>query len=271
MAVSRKNFMKEKTDSRLFKLYDTLLPYIVVLIFLLFWQLSIRAGWVSSKKLAPPLDVLMTFINKLSNTRPDGATLQVNILQSLKLSLSGLFLGVAIGTPLGLLMGWYKPIERIVKPIFELLRPIPAIAWIPLTILWIGVGDPAKIMIIFFSAFVPCVLNSQSGIKQSKQVLINLAKTFGASNFESFVRIGIPSAMPMVFAGVRIALGNAWATLVAAELLAANAGLGYMITLGRQFGKPDLIILGMVVIGVLGFLFTYTFEKVEKKLLGWRL
>lgn len=259
---------RNKSDNSVF--VNVLLPVITVLVFLLIWQTAIMRGWISHKKMATPLEVFQTFLLKLYQKAPDGATLQQNILQSLKISLAGLFLGIAVGTPLGLMMGWYKTVDRLVKPLFELIRPIPPIAWIPLTILWIGVGDFAKICIIFVSAFIPCVLNSQAGIRQTSPVLINMSKTFGADNFEIFWRIGIPSSIPMMFAGIRIALGNAWSTLVAAELLAANAGLGYMITMGRQFQRADIIVLGMITIGLLGFVITGIFEKLEQHVMKWR-
>lgn len=247
-----------------------MLPVITVLVVLFVWQLAIMQGWISNKKMAAPLEVFQALLMKLHSKDPDGATLGANILQSMKISLSGLGLGILIGTPLGLLMGWYKTIDRLVKPLFELFRPIPPIAWIPLTILWIGVGDFAKVCIIFISAFIPCVLNSQAGIRQTAPVLINMSKTFGAGRFEIFWRIGIPSAVPMIFAGIRIALGNAWSTLVAAELLAANAGLGYMINMGRQFQRVDIIVLGMITIGLLGFIITAIFERVERHVMKWR-
>lgn len=117
---------------------------------------------------------------------------------------------------------------------------------------------------------IPCVINAYTGIKQSSPVLINVAKTCGASNFTVFRKIGIPSAMTMTFAGIRVALGNAWATLVAAEMLAANAGLGYMILQGRQFARADIIILGIVVIGVIGVIFTSVLGLLEKKVLRWK-
>ena len=226
-------------------------------------------GIFPAKKMSSPITIFSSFIAKLSSTAPDGATLGQNTLQSAKISLAGLFLGIVVGTPLGLLMGWYKSVDRIVKPLFELVRPVPPIAWIPLTIIWVGVGDVAKIFIIFLSAFIPCVLNAHSGIRQTSPVLINMAKTFGASNFETFRKIGVPSAIPMMFAGIRIALGLAWSTLVAAELLAANAGLGYMITMGRQFQRADIIMLGMIVIGLLGFSVTGIFSLIERRFMKW--
>ena len=230
----------------------------------------VETGLVSPRYLAPPTRVIMTFFDKFTNPNPDGATLPVNILVRLQVALSGYLLAIVLGVPLGLLMGWYKGVEKFVRPVFELLRPIPPVAWIPLTILWLGIGLWAKAFIIFFSAFVPCVINAYTGIRMTNPVFINVAKTFGASNFRMFMRVGVPSSLPMVFAGVRIALSNAWSTLVAAEMLAANAGLGYMILMGRQFVRPDVIILGMLVIGVIGVILSYLLARVEDRLVGWR-
>jgi len=252
----RNVIINEKTEKYI-------LPLITIFAFLLIWQLVCSTGIIPDNKLQTPGTVFKAFVAKFNDTDPDGATLIENTVASLKITVSGLFLGILVGTPLGLLMGWYKPINNFVKPLFELIRPIPPIGWIPLSIVWIGVGNFAKIAIIFLAAFIPCVLNAYAGIQGTKQVLINVSKTFGASNFYIFRKIGIPSSLPMVFAGMRIAMGNAWGTLVAAELLAANKGLGYMIIMGRQFSRPDIIIVGMIVIGGLGYMFTWIFGKIE--------
>ncbi|MCL2001717.1 MAG: ABC transporter permease [Planctomycetes bacterium] len=247
-----------------------MLSVIGVLSFLFFWQMLVATGMVLPRYLAPPTRVIVTFFDKLTNPNPDGSTLPVNILVSLQVSLSGFIAAVVLGIPLGLLMGWYKGIDKFIRPVFELLRPIPPVAWIPLTIIWFGIGLSAKAFIIFFSAFVPCVINAYTGIRMANQVFIDVAKTFGASNLRTFMRVGVPSSLPMVFAGIRIALANSWTTLVAAEMLAANAGLGFMILMGRQFVRPDIIILGMLVIGVIGVILTFALSKVENRLVGWR-
>lgn len=241
-----------------------------VALFLLIWELASDLGWVNSRYLAAPSRIIQVFLTKLTDKNPDGAVLGVNVLSSLQVSLSGFFIAIVIGIPLGLLMGWYGGFESFVRPIFEIIRPIPPVSWIPLTIVWLGIGLPAKAFIVFFSAFVPCVINSYTGIKQTNPVLINFAKTCGASNFKIFWTVGIPSSMTMVFAGLRVALGNAWATLVAAEMLAASSGLGYMILMGRQFARPDLILLGIVVIGIIGVTLTAILGMVENFVLGWK-
>lgn len=241
-----------------------------VLSFFLIWQLLIEFGIVSGRYLSKPTEIVALFIYKMTNTNPDGSTIPVSTLASLEVAIVGLLLAIVTGVPIGLLMGWYKGFRKFVKPVFEILRPIPPISWIPLTILWLGIGIKAKAFIIFFAAFIPCVINSATGIEQTNKTLINVAKTCGASNVEIFFKVGIPSALPIMFAGIRVALGNAWATLVAAEMLAANSGLGYMILMGRNYARADIVILGMVLIGALGALFTGTLSFIERRVIKWR-
>ncbi len=248
----------------------TMLSFIGVLAFLLIWQTAVAVGWLPSKYVPMPSEVVKLFFVKWTDPNPDGGVLAVHIASSLQVALSGFFLAIFIGVPLGLTMGWFKGFDSFMRPIFEILRPIPPVSWIPITIIWLGLGLKAKAFIVFFSAFVPCVINAYTGIRQTSETLINVGKICGASNFTIFRKIGIPSAMTMTFAGIRVALGNAWATLVAAEMLAANLGLGYMIQQGRQFARPDIIILGIVVIGLLGVIFTWLLGRVEGKVLGWK-
>jgi len=252
------------------KYQNNMLSVIGILGFLIFWQVITITGLVGSRYLSPPIEIINLFIVKLTNPNPDGAVIGVNILSSLTVALSGFGFAVIIGVPLGLLMGWYKGFDSFMRPLFEIIRPIPPVAWIPLTIVWIGIGLPAKALIVFFAAFVPCLINSYAGIKQTSDVLKNVAKTFGASNFTIFWKIGIPSSMTLTFAGIKVAIGNAWATLVAAEMLAASSGLGYMILMGRQFGRVDLVILGIVVIGIIGIIITMIIVMIENKVVGWK-
>ena len=264
----RVNLVKSQKKKSEYQL--TMLSVIGILGFLILWQTAVLAGWLPSRYVPMPTEVVRLFAVKLVDPNPDGAVLSVHILASLQVALTGFFLALIIGIPLGLFMGWFRAFDQFMRPVFEILRPIPPVSWIPLTIIWMGIGLKAKAFIVFFSAFVPCVINSYTGIKQTSQVLINVAKTCGASNFTIFFKIGIPSSMTMTFAGIRVALGNAWATLVAAEMLAASAGLGYMILQGRQFARADIIILGIVVIGMIGVLFTSVLGAVEKRVLGWK-
>jgi len=256
-------YKKERNEST-YNLFAVLTVVISVII----WEMVVRLGFGGIVP-APSL-LFKTFVTKLTDTKPDGSTLMKNVIVSLQVACTGLFLAIFIGVPLGWLMGWYQPIDRFVRPIFEFVRPIPPIAWIPLTILWIGIGLKAKAMIIFLASFIPCLINAYTGIKETNKTMINVAKTFGASNFRVFLSVAIPSSMPLTFTGIRIALNSAWSTLVAAELLAANAGVGYMISMGRSFSRIDIIIVGMITIGIMGFIFSWFFKKIEDIVVKWR-
>ena len=235
------------------------------------WQAAAMLGLVDAKLLPAPTKILETLIFKLGNKAPDGNVLGMNIMASLRVALSGFLTAIVIGVPLGLLMGWWTYADRFIRPIFELVRPVPPIAWIPLVVVWMGVGLKAKALIIFFTAFVPCVINSYTGIKLTSRTLIDVSRTFGAPNHEIFWKVGVPSSLPMVFAGIRVALGNSWSTLVAAEMLAAKAGLGYMLQVGRNVARADVVVAGMVTISVLGALMALVLGIIEKRVLKWKL
>ena len=239
-------------------------------IFLILWQCAVDFRWLTTIFIESPLSVLQQLIEKTYSRRVDGGVLHEHILNSLSVVLSGFFLAVIIGVPLGLTMGWYRLFERFIRIIFEIIRPIPTIAWIPIVVLFLGIGLQAKALIIFFSAFIAIVINSYTGIRLTNPVFINVAKTCGAPGWRIFLRVGVPAAMPMVFAGMRIAIGTSWGAVVAAEMLAAGKGLGYMISLGRTYMEVGLIMGGIIVIGVMGFIFTAIFDWVESKVLKWR-
>ena len=247
-----------------------MLTVITIILFFAIWQFVVDNGIVDSRTLPSPLKIYEAFLMKMTKKAPDGNLLSVNIIASLQISLSGFFSAVIIGVPLGLVMGWYKVLDKILTPIFEIIRPIPPVAWIPIVVVWMGVGFRAKVLIIFFSAFVPCVINSYTGIQMTNKTFINVSKTYGASNFVNFIKVGIPSSLPMVMTGIKIALGNSWSTLVAAEMLASIRGLGYMIQMGRTIIRPDIIIVGMFTIGLTGAMLNGILGLFEKKVAPWR-
>jgi taurine transport system permease protein len=249
---------------------NTMLSVSGVLLFFVIWEVMALTGVVDRKKICDVLEIFQLFLVKFTDPNPDGAVLLVNVWSSLEIALCGFGLAIVIGIPLGWLMGWYRGFDSFVRPIFEIIRPIPPVSWIPLTIVWMGVGLQAKAFIVFFAAFVPCLINSYTGIRQTKEVLKNVGKTCGASYFTVFWKVGIPSSMTMTFAGIKVAIGNAWATLVAAEMLAASSGLGYMILMGRSYGRVDLVIMGIVVIGALGVLISALINLLENAVLGWK-
>lgn len=261
---------KEKQKRRKEKLRLLMLSVGTILVLLALWEAVVRLGMVNAKYLCAPTTVLKTFFVKLTDAKPDGAALGVHLWTSLKLVFCGYSLAVAVGVPLGLFLSYYYTLDKLITPIFEIMRPIPPIAWIPLSLIWLGIGTTAKAFIIFVAAFVPCVINSYTGIRLTNPVLVSVAKTCGASRWEIFTTVCIPSAMPMAFTGIRVALGNAWSTLVAAELIAATSGLGYMIQQGRSFGRSDIIIVGMFTIGITGAALHWLVGRLENKVIQWR-
>ena len=234
---------------------------------LLVWELCTDVLHLISPMMLPsPAKIFSTLVYKLKGgTNPDGATLFQNIWASLKIALGGYAVGVLIGVPLGIGMAWSRRFELFTKPLFDIIRPIPALAWIPLMILWLGIGYASKVGIIFFAAFISATVNSYAGIKRTSQVHLWVGKTFGASNRQLLFKVVIPTAMPMIFTGLRLALGSSWVALVAAELLAATRGLGYMIQMARMLGRPDVIIVGMLTIGFIGLALNYILEALQKR------
>ena len=241
-----------------------------VLGFFAAWQILVSIGLISTTYVATPIEALRAIFVKVTDLNPDNNTLLTNVAASFRVAFSGFFMAILVGAPLGLLMGWYKPVEKFFRPLFEIIRPIPPISWIPISILFFGIGVTSKAFIIFFSAFVPTLINSNTGILSTNQVHINVGKTCGASKAKMFFTIGIPSAMPMVFAGFKLSLGNAWSTLVAAEMLASSEGLGYMIIMSRTFSRLDLLIGGMLVIGIIGILLSMVMDIIERYVIRWR-
>ncbi len=243
------------------------LSIISILVFVFIWWFCCEYLKLTKASTLPgPVKVAQTFIKKLNSTAPDGATLFEHIGSSLKISMSGWALGVIIGTPLGICMAWYKKIDLFVRPVFDLIRPVPGLAWIPLMIILFGIGITSKVVTVFLSAFVPCVLNSYTGIRQTKDVHLWVGQTFGASNFQMLMNIAVPTSLPLVMTGVRVALGAAWTCIVAAEMLASTKGLGYMIQQARGIFRPDIIICGMISIGVIGAVFSWLLSIIERNI-----
>lgn len=252
--------MKKKFPDNKYKIIASL----NVIFILILWYLLSEVFHVFRNGMLPgPNKIFETFILKLTSKAPDGNTLLVHIKSSLIVVVTGYIIGVSVGIPTGIFMAWYKPVDYLVRPVFDFLRCIPGLAWIPVITVWLGIDLKAKAAIIFVNVFVGTVVNVYSGIKQTDEVKIWVAQIFGASHFEILKRVALPSALPYIFTGLKVSLGMAWLGIIAAELLAAQSGLGYMIQVARNFGRADLVIVGMLTIGLIGALLTYLLEKIE--------
>lgn len=179
------------------------------------------------------------------------------------------FLYAAVAIPLGLAMGWWKPFNNQVDPLMEILRPIPPLAWIPLSILWFGIGDTQNEFIIFLGIFFPILLNTVTGVKSIDNSLIRAGRSLGANQSAMLRRIVFMAALPQIVTGVRVGLGIGWMALVAAELVGASSGLGFLINDARTTLRTDYIIVGMLTIGIVGLLIDFGIRSSMRWLLPW--
>jgi len=245
-----------------------LLPLLLILI----WQALSFIQVIPSYKLSSPVEIILGFKDLLIVGVPPGHLLHNHMLYSLY----RVFLGYAIATllaiPLGLLMGWSPGLLKMIRPLFELLRPIPPLAWIPIAILWFGIGIKSAAFIIFLGAFFPILLNTISGALSIHPILIEAARTLHAREKDIFLKVLLPGAVPSIFVGMRIGIGIGWMTLVAAEFTGVKEGygLGYMIMTARDIQRPDEILAGMLVIGVIGLLIDIGLRATESRTIKWQ-
>ena len=203
---------------------------------------------------------------------PSGYLLHNHCLQSLYRVFAGFFIAALLAIPLGIIMGWSRSLRESVTPLIEVLRPVPPLAWIPLAILWFGIGFKSSVFIIFLGCFFPIILSTISGVLSIDSILIDASKTLGARKKEIFLKVLTPGSLPSVFTGLRIGLGIGWMTLVAAEFtgIKSGYGLGYMIMTARDIQRPDEVIAGMAVIGLIGYSLDLLLRGIESRLLIWR-
>jgi len=199
-------------------------------------------------------------------------TLWAHIGASLFRVAAGFFLAVVVAIPLGLWMGWMKGAYTALNPLIQMLRPISPIAWIPIAILWFGVGDASPIYLIFISSVFPMVVQTTAGVHTIERRYLRAAANFGVSRYTLFRRVVIPAVLPQIIVGMRIGLGVAWLVVVAAEMIALRSGLGYLIIDSRNAGnRYDLVIAGMVIIGLIGLLLDSAMRYMERlKWVRWR-
>jgi NitT/TauT family transport system permease protein len=185
---------------------------------------------------------------------------------------AGFLLAVAFAIPLGLWMGWVRGAYATLNPIFQMLRPISPIAWIPIAILWFGVGNLSPIFLIFISSVFPMVVQTTAGVHAIERRYLRAAQNFGVSRYTLFKQVVIPAVLPQIIVGMRIGLGVAWLVVVAAEMIALHSGLGYLIIDSRNAGnRYDLVIAGMIVIGLIGLMLDGAMRLLEgHKLVRWR-
>ncbi|TDU73320.1 NitT/TauT family transport system permease protein [Prosthecobacter fusiformis] len=239
-------------------LRGTLLPVLTGFVFLALWHVLVK---ISGSDLFPtPLDVAKG-IRELF----DKGLLLKYIVASLFRVSWGFILAVVVGVPLGLALGWFRPAYEALNPMIQIMRPISPIAWIPVAILWFGIDDTAPVFLIFLASVFPITVSSMAAVQNMQLVYLRAAQNFGVQGSQLFRRVILPAALPQIITGIRIALGIAWLVVVAAEMIAVNSGLGYLIIDARNAGKRyDLVVAGMVMIGLIGLVLDLLVRQLEK-------
>jgi len=234
------------------------LPILVASAFLLGWDLIVRL--TGSDIFPKPMDVLRGIVELARK----GLLLKYIVASLFRVTV-GFLLAVILGVPAGLLLGWSHRLFFAFNPMIQVLRPISPIAWIPVAILWFGVDDRSPIFLIFLSSVFPITVSAMAAVQNIQPVYLRAARNFGLGQMELFRRVIFPATLPQVLTGIRIALGVAWLVVVAAEMIAVNSGLGYLIIDARNAGKRyDLVVAGMVMIGLIGLALDLLVRRLER-------
>jgi NitT/TauT family transport system permease protein len=239
-------------------------PLCAASLFLAVWHFTV--AWTGSRVFPSPLDV----------ERGVGELISKGLLlryagDSLRRVAIGYVTAVAFGIPTGLMLGWYPAAAAVVNPVIQMIRPISPIAWIPISIVWFGVSDGACIFLIFIAAFFPIVVAAMNGVRNVPSMFRRAGRNFGLSAPQLLTKVVFPAALPQVIVGLRIALGIAWLVVVAAEMIAVDSGLGYLVIDSRNAGKRyDLVVAAMILIGLIGLALDFGFRRIEKlKSIRW--
>ena len=198
------------------------------------------------------------------------ARLPIDILMSTQRVLIGVVLGIALAVPVGFVLGWYRDVRRFLDPLLNFFRALPPIALIPLVIVYFGIGEPAKVVILFYASFFAGVIVMYEGIAQISPIYVRVARTLGARDGEIFARVIVPLTVPHMLTALRVALGVAWATLVASELIAAQQGLGALIQNASSFFQLDIIYVGIISIGLIALAMDLVLRALTRRMVAWQ-
>ncbi|HBF4079353.1 ABC transporter permease [Clostridioides difficile] len=249
--------MVNKFNNKFLRLVKTVLIFFIIL---LLWKITNYLGIWSNYILPSPEKVYSTFLNMIS----DGSIF-INVYASMKRVLIGFAISTAIGVPLGIFFGIYSGVYEYFKSLINFLRNTPPLALIPMLILWFGIGEESKIIIIVLASFFPIFTSTLKGIKNCDSKLIEVGRVFEFSKLQIIFKIIIPNAILDIAVGLKLALGYSFRAIIGAELVAASSGLGYLISDGKEMSRTDVVIVGIIVIGLLGIITDYIFSIIVKK------
>jgi len=242
---------------------------ISVLAFIVLWWVATESEWINPIYW-PGLDAVFERVGKLANEGFRNVALWDHIWISVYRVLSGVVYGAVIGIPLGFAMGLWSVAKGFFDPIVEFIRPIPPLALIPLIILWFGIDEFAKIFLLALASLFIMIIAARAGVSSVRVSKVHAAYSLGATKLQVLTRVVLPNALPEIFTGLRTAMGVCWGTVVAAELVAADRGIGSMIMIAKNFLNTDIVVIGIVIIGLIGFGIEILMRMLERKLIPWR-
>lgn len=251
------------------KLGPQWITMLVLLGMLIVWQLVSVAGVFPPFALPSPVAVWKAFV-AIVRQGYGGQSLSVDIGISCFRILVGFVGAIVIGVPVGLLMSRNKVFFDIIDPLLQFVRPVPPLAYIPLLVVWFGIGELPKVILILVGTIPVIIIGTISGVKSTPPLRISVARTLGASNAQIFRKVVLPSALPEIFTAMRVGIGVAWTCLVAAELIAASSGLGWLVQFAGQALQVSIVIVGIVIIGLIGYAMELVIRKIESLVVPWR-
>jgi len=234
-------------------------PFLSFFVLIVLWEFIVRKFHISPYKFPGPGQVARGLWDLASS----GLLINYTIASLYRVTW-GYYLAVLTGVPLGLILGVWARARAVLNPLIQFLRPISPLAWIPLALMWFGIGDPPAIFLIFLSSFFPMVVFTMSGVQDMKVTYLRVAENFGLKGLDLYLKVLLPGALPGILVGLRITLGTAWLVIVAAEMIAVKSGLGYLIVDARNSLRMDQVIGGMIVIGIIGLLLDRLIRTLEE-------
>jgi ABC-type nitrate/sulfonate/bicarbonate transport system permease component len=247
---------------------EYLLHVLSIIVFVMIWH-HVAVGGAFRGALCTPWQVVEQFRSLMTDTLA-GLTIWGHIWASTQRIFIGFVLASAVAIPLGLFMALNPYVDAVVKPVFDIFKPMPPIAWISIAILWFGIDEASKIFIIIVGTFVPCLLNSYNGIRVIDPELYDVVRVLGGNRWNEILQVSFPASYPTIFAGLHISLSNAWTCVLAAELVASRSGLGFIIMQGMKVSDTSMVIGGMVIIAVVAWLSSLLLIGLEKLLCPWK-
>lgn len=252
--------MKKKRKFEDYFLTSLIIPVVLIIL----WQFAANGGKINVQLFPSPEKIWQAFVKSVLN-----GNLQKNILISLERVLIGYIYGAVLGIVVGILLGLSKKAYRLFSFVLEVLRPIPIIAWVPVLIMILGIGETSKIIVIMIGSFWSIFLNTYDGIQSVDSKYLEVSSMFMKTKRETVWRVMLPASLPGIFTGLRVGIGSAWVSVIGAELIASSAGLGYMISYSREMAQPANMYVAVFVIGIIGYLINALLKLIEKRALRW--